>query len=74
MSKWLNNKIVIEANKKLKRPCYSCGYCPYGQLVEEFPFTEGDTYSCDIFGHDCPMYYHAEFAKAESTRLRKKKK
>jgi len=102
MSKWLNNKIRIHGHKKVEKPCYLCGYCPYGQLVEEFPLHEKavkyavkynkysklvkgkgwvsckknekgaspdidwacgkvkDPYSCNVFGHDCPVYYHAE--------------
>jgi len=68
MSKWLNNKIVLKGGKdetwkkfykELKKPCHSCGYCPYGELVEEFPFSNTKR-SCKVFGHDCPVFYHAE--------------
>jgi len=34
-SKWLNNTAVI--NPKLDKPCVKLNYCPYGQLVEEYP-------------------------------------
>ncbi len=31
------------------------------QLVEEFKIREvRDEYSSEVFGHDCPVYYHAE--------------
>ncbi len=42
------------------QPCNQLGYCPYGYLVEFFPLEERDEYSCEIFGHDCPVYYLAE--------------
>lgn len=58
---WLNNTRIIFKPHQIEKPCHSCGYCPYGQLVEEFPLTEERTaYSCTVFGHDCPVYYHAE--------------
>ncbi|HAW59064.1 MAG TPA: hypothetical protein DCX03_08655 [Bacteroidales bacterium] len=104
--RWLNTKRRIWKAGKIERPCHACGYCPYGQLVEEFPchqeaadyaakhnmwvkwdnnapvkwvkckkddpdptkmedidaampFVE-EHYSCKVFGHDCPAYYHAE--------------
>lgn len=60
-SMWLNNHTVIKSNLKKKKPCYKLGYCPYGQLVEAFELKEkNDEVSCDLFGHDCPMFYHAE--------------
>ena len=48
MSEWINNEVLLEnletKDEKLKefyqnleKPCHSCGFCPYGQLVEEFP-------------------------------------
>ena len=108
MSKWLNTKIRIWKVDKIERPCHKLKFCPYGQLVEEFPchneaaeyakkhnryvvFVEKnksrpegawtkckketknsvpdlnwavgkvkEPYSCKVFGHDCPVYYHAE--------------
>ena len=41
------------------KPCKLCGYCPYGRLVEEYPFTDSIR-SCEVFGHDCPTYYLSE--------------
>lgn len=58
---WLNTKHILNNNLRKKRPCYACGYCPYGQMIELFPITKKEgTYSCKVFGHNCPMYYHAE--------------
>jgi len=47
---------------KRTKPCHDTGFCPYGQLVEEFPLhPEGYTeFSCRLFGHDCPVFYCAE--------------
>ena len=36
MSKWLNNK-YLWYKSTLEKPCNKLHYCPYGQLVEEFP-------------------------------------
>ena len=36
MSKWLNNEYILY-KATLEKPCKKLGYCPYGQLVEEFP-------------------------------------
>jgi hypothetical protein len=33
--KWINNKVPLWKN--IVKPCNFCGYCPYGQLVEEYP-------------------------------------
>ena len=77
MSKWLNNKKPLhtpgkhskfgmgEGEKdliwKVEKPCNKLGFCPYGQLVEEFPFTDKvKGLSCKVFGHDCPVFYMAE--------------
>ena len=70
MSEWLNTEKVIHPD--LEKPCIKLGYCPYGQLVEAFPYRPDGNYSklsCAIengaiiqFGHDCPVHYHAEYA------------
>ena len=64
MSVWLNTTTVT--HPELEKPCRILGYCPYGQLVEEFPLS-GSKLSCTSengaiiqFGHDCPVHYHAE--------------
>ena len=33
--KWINNKVPLWKN--IVKPCKLCGFCPYGQLVEEYP-------------------------------------
>jgi len=45
--------------KDILKPCKLCGYCPYGVLVEIYPLRNAKE-SCEIFGHDCPVYYLAE--------------
>ena len=71
-SRWLNTKHITHPD--LEKPCVKLNYCPYGQLIEEFPFSperlEGKGYSkisCALengaiiqFGHNCPVHYHAE--------------
>jgi hypothetical protein len=34
-SKWINNQVPLW--KHIIKPCKFCGFCPYGQLVEEYP-------------------------------------
>jgi hypothetical protein len=115
---WVNNERIIWNNAV--KPCKLCGYCPYGQLVEEFPLPEIsrkeavahheymvkaimdvvfdelspdkplmskeeaiaetesfniedypedplpiDKMRCGVFGHHCPVYYHAELLAEE---------
>jgi len=59
---WLNTTKIIKENLNKKKPCLSCGYCPYGGLVEVFPLKENRSknISCPVFGHDCPMFYNGE--------------
>lgn len=64
MSKWLNNTKQTHKPNEITKPCRSCGYCPYGQLVEEYPLSDSEI-SCEVFGHDCPVYYMAEFITEE---------
>lgn len=61
MSEWLNTKHKFWDKKSAYKPCFDTDFCPYGQLVEEFPITKKRTdFSCGIFGHDCPVFYMAE--------------
>ena len=72
---WLNTEIVT--HPEIEKPCVKLNYCPYGQLVEEYPFSDigagiPSPLSCSLengaviqFGHDCPVHYHAEFVKEE---------
>ena len=58
---WLNPYFIIKTNLKKDKPCHKLGWCPYGPLVEEFPISEKRTkLSCKTFGHNCPVFYHAE--------------
>ena len=65
---WINTKSILKRNLKKKKPCYNCGYCPYGTIVEYFPLdkirnvwdTRETSVNCKLFGHHCPMYYNAE--------------
>lgn len=59
---WVNNEVIIKSNLNKQKPCLKLGWCPYGQLVEAFNLREkrDEKISCKLFGHDCPMFYHAE--------------
>ena len=58
---WLNVEKRIRNFNEIKIPCAKCGYCPYGQLIEEFRLRpRRNEYSCKVFGHDCPVYYLGE--------------
>ena len=56
MSKWLNNENPIWENAV--KPCLLLMFCPYGKLTEEFPISENKK-TCEILGHDCPVFYQA---------------
>ena len=72
MTKWLNTKHIIAP--KTEKPCHKLGWCPYGQLVEEFPLKVKKTaLSCGIFGHDCPAFYHREDFREEHSLEEKMK-
>lgn len=119
---WVNNEHIIFEHAI--KPCKFCGFCPYGQLVEEFPVPsisrseaikiheemkqditnnvfngqpnprnpynltledakeevedfDPDIYLedpipidykvCEIFGHHCPVYYHAELFSEDNS-------
>ena len=47
-SYWLNTGKVIYPN--LEKPCVKLRYCPYGQLVEEFPLYSDPNYPNKEFG------------------------
>lgn len=62
----LNTKIIMADNEDLDRPCEELGYCPYGQLVKEFPISTThhpscqEQFKCFRSEHDCPVYYLGE--------------
>ena len=71
MGKWLDGVLESEPTDefgksweidppiKFGKPCHQTGFCVYGSLVEEFPLERG-RWSCQVFGHDCPVFYMAE--------------
>ena len=72
-STWIQARLIRNASNKwgktwglkepttFEKPCHSCGYCPYGQIVEMSPIKrDRDQYSCTVFGHNCPAFYLAE--------------
>lgn len=48
----------LDPAEEITKPCHDCGFCPFGQLVEVFPFS--DDFRCTVFGHDCPAFWLAE--------------
>lgn len=66
---WFNEKQVINPiegsmkspNKWYYRPCEHLLWCPYGSLGDPFqPQKKEKQYACQIYPHDCPVFYHAE--------------
>lgn len=54
---------------EIEKPCGVLLWCPYGPLVEDFPFDgmedeeripQIEPESCEVFGHHCPAFYVAE--------------
>lgn len=59
VSEWLNTNEIIDTTAK--KPCHRLGWCPYGKLIEEFPTSEeSSNFTCEVFHHDCPVFYHIE--------------
>jgi len=55
--------ISWKTDKERIKPCHKLGFCPYGQIIEEFPidfFKKRTEFSCKVFGHNCPVFYCAE--------------
>ncbi len=48
MSNWLNTVMVVNAD--IQKPCILLRYCPYGQLVEEFPIFGVEDYPNKKYG------------------------
>lgn len=54
---WMNTDLAFHPD--IEHPCIKLGWCPYGMLVEEYPFSDQGL-NCKAFGHDCPAHYLAE--------------
>lgn len=56
-------KDIEKTHGKLPKPCHILqGLCPYGYFVEFFPLRKQKSeISCEIFGHDCPIYHFGEY-------------
>lgn len=70
-----SGKITLNARPKaICKPCWELHYCPYGPVVEEFPFggieDQDNPQRCRVFGHDCPVFYVSE-AICETKDLRR---
>jgi hypothetical protein len=61
MAKTKHNSDIFKPTVVTK-PCHTLRYCPYGQLVEDFPleYPNKTLQSCTVFGHNCPVYSVAE--------------
>ena len=59
---WTNNRKIIPDNLTKEKPCHILGFCPYGAMVEAFELRPKNDpkISCNLFGHDCPVFYNAE--------------
>lgn len=58
---WINTEKVLWDN--IIKPCWILKWCPYGQLVEEYPSDKvknDKNKVCEVFGHHCPAFYQAE--------------
>jgi hypothetical protein len=61
ISDWVKSRQWTKKAKAVCKPCWEIKYCPYGPLVEDFPFAEQDDEKrCLIFGHQCPVFFVAE--------------
>jgi len=63
---WLKACLDSIPNIIWTKPCHKLGFCPFGQLVEEFPITNNPSnISCKVFGHNCPVFYCGESISEE---------
>lgn len=61
---WINTKKVLWSN--IIKPCWILKWCPYGQLIEEYPpekVMDNKKMTCEVFGHHCPAFYQAELIR-----------
>jgi len=53
---FFNEGIIVVENSA--KPCWELQWCPYGSLVEDFQIRMiRDYHTCEVFDHDCPVYY-----------------
>ena len=65
---FFNKGIIV--NELATKPCWILDWCPYGPLVEDFMIrTEENDYTCEIFKHDCPVFYVSEEITEKSDSL-----
>ena len=57
---WINTEKKLHSPLDIEKPCHSLGYCPYGSIVEYYPLEREEGIKCNLFGHDCPVFYQAE--------------
>ncbi len=57
--KCFNDKERINS-ENLPKPCHALLWCPYGSLGDEYNPRSSGTYSCRLYHHNCPAFYHAE--------------
>jgi len=51
----------VQRPRFIIKPCHVLRWCPYGDLVEQFPLgTPDDPRMCRVCGHICPVYEKAE--------------
>lgn len=67
VSDWLNSSKIIDRNAK--KPCHRLGLCPYGKIIEEFPIEDqNNEFMCNVFHHNCPIFYHVENTSEKYTQ------
>ncbi|MCO5203453.1 MAG: HNH endonuclease [Anaerolineae bacterium] len=61
-AEWFDTINAKQRAKSVCKPCWEIKYCPYGSLIEQFPFSvdDNDPRRCRVFGHLCPVFFVAE--------------
>lgn len=62
LAEWFDKINAKQRAKSVCKPCWEIKYCPYGPLIEQFPYSEdkNDPRRCRVFGHLCPVFFVAE--------------
>ncbi len=62
-------ELFNKLRKSVTKPCLDLEYCPYGPLVEYFPYVDTSDENtskdmiekrCSISGHACPVFFVCE--------------